>query len=165
MTKAMAKTQNPKQPKPKACSMGAKMGRPESYDPHLADEIIQKIQSEPKGLKQLCAENEHWPHPATIYGWTYNYPKFFDLYWKAKVNQAHLYVDESFDLTNEVRGDKDMSQWLSTAIGLRKWYAARLVPRLYGEKMKLENLEEQNAEKDKEIAALKDHLKKYEREY
>jgi hypothetical protein len=161
----MAKTQSRKPPKPRGCSMGAKMGRPECYDYSLAVEIAKALETQPKGLKQLCDENAHWPNPSTIYSWTHTYPEFSKLYWEAKVNQAHVYVDEAFQLADEERGNKDSSAWLSTVIGLRKWYAARLVPRLYGDKQKIEDLEEKGAEKDKEIAILKEHLKKYEREY
>jgi hypothetical protein len=162
----MAKTQSRKPPKPKACSMGPrKMGRPESYDPELADEIIQAIETRPKGLNYLCEINPHWPDVTTIYSWIHHKEEFSQRYWRAKVNQAHLYVDESFNLVDEVRGDKDMSQWLSTAIGLRKWYAARLVPRLYGEKIRMDNLEDQNAKLLAENAALKEHADKYKRDY
>ncbi len=162
----MAKTQNRKPPKSKACSMGPKkMGRPESWDPELADEILLALETQPKGLTQLCKVNPHWPDVTTIYTWIHHQDEFSQRYWRAKVNQAHLYVDESFQLADEERGNKDNSAWLSTAIGLRKWYAARLIPRLYGEKQRMDNLEEQNAKLLAENSALREHADKYQRDY
>lgn len=161
----MEKTQNRKQPKPKACPMGAKTGRPSSWDPNLADEIVKTIEREPKGLNQLCAENEHWPNPSTIYGWTYDHDDFSKKYWCAKVNQATIYVDDLQNIMHEVKENPSLTGWGKLTLQHRHWYAARLVPKIFGDRQKLENLEELNIEKDREIAILKEHLKKYEREY
>ena len=162
----MAKTQNRKPPKAKACSMGLKkMGRPESFDPDLAAEIIKTIETSSKGLKKLCSENEHWPAPSTIYGWIYDYKDFSDLYWKAKVNQAHIYVDDLENIIDRVEENPALVGWGKLTLQHRHWYAARLVPRLYGDKQKLDDLEGQNAKLLAENAALREHADKYQRDY
>lgn len=121
-------------------------GQPTSYTPELAAEICETIATQGKGLKQLCREHPHWPHPDTIYEWLGKHQYFSDLYIKAKARQVSVLADQIIDIaddsaqdiTTNKNGDEVCNtEFVNRArlrIDTRKWIAAKLAPRIYGEK-------------------------------
>lgn len=128
-----------------------KGGRPTDYSIELAEEICDTIASSSKGIKKLCRENEHWPSYMTIYRWLRKHKEFCDLYTQAKRDQIQVYVDEIIEISDEsshddlVNKNGDVycnSEWINRSrlrVDTRKWLAAKLVPRLYGEKIQNEH--------------------------
>jgi hypothetical protein len=130
-------------------------GRPSDYTDELANEICKAIATSSKGLKNLCAENPHWPHRDTILEWRFKNKAFSDLYMQAKVNQVEALVDECLDIADDTDNDTITkttksgeeyeacnSEWLNRSrlrIDTRKWLAAKLAPKLYGERQKSEH--------------------------
>lgn len=120
-------------------------GRPTDYTPELAQEICDTIASCSKGIKRLCAQHSHWPSHETIYRWLRKYDSFSDLYARAKKDQVRALVEEILEISDDssqdtrenANGDEVCnSEWVARSrlrVDSRKWIAAKLVPRLYGD--------------------------------
>lgn len=127
-----------------------KIGRPTDYTQELGEEICEAIANDSKGLRRLCKEHEHWPAREVIYRWKRKYPEFSHQYVKAKEHQIEALVDEILDIADDTSHDTIIkvdddgneravcnSEWINRSrlrIDTRKWLAAKLCPRLYGEK-------------------------------
>lgn len=123
-----------------------KVGRPTNYTLNLAEEICETIASSSKGLKKLCKERVHWPEQSNIYIWLKKYPEFQRLYAQAKEFQIEAIVDDILDIADDISRDKCENEdgkitydheHINRArlrIDTRKWLAAKLCPRLYGDK-------------------------------
>lgn len=122
-------------------------GRPTIYTLKLAKDICYKIATTNKGIRQLAKENEDWPHPSTIFKWRLESKEFSDLYIKAKQNQVEVLVDEILEIADDSSNDQiendngkivANNEYINRSrlrIDTRKWLAAKLSPRLYGEKV------------------------------
>lgn len=127
------------------------MARPTGYTKELASEICEAIATSDTGLKQLCEKNPHWPSRKCIHEWRIKYPEFSDSYAQAKQRQIETIVDACFDIADHglndtyldangnVKVDTDIVQRSRLRIDFRKWVAAKLLPKLYGEKPKNED--------------------------
>lgn len=130
-------------------------GRPTDYTPELAEEICDAIASDSKGLCRLCKENDHWPARKNIYQWFKKYPDFRNKYMQAKEHQIEAIVDEVLEIADDtshdtiIKTDNDghekevcNSEWINRSrlrIDTRKWLAAKLAPKLYGDKQTTEH--------------------------
>ncbi|HEU5366666.1 MAG TPA: hypothetical protein VFU62_14105 [Hanamia sp.] len=140
------------------------MGRPSSYTQELANEICETIQCTSKGIKRLCKEHEHWPSHNTIYRWLSTYSEFNDRYARAKRQQIEVLVDEILSIAEDSSNDYMMNedgklvvnhehiQRSRLRIDTIKWLAAKLCPRIYGDRIQVDNT---NDEAAKEIARVK----------
>jgi len=111
-------------------------------------------------LKKPCARYPHWPSYNTIYTWLANNNDFRDQYARAKKLQVEVLIDEILEIADDTQHDTIISEngkkianneWINHArlkIDTRKWLAAKLVPRLYGDKIQNEHtgLDNQNIE-------------------
>jgi len=126
------------------------LGRPVEFTDDIADEICWRLtHGEP--LVQIC-KDDHLPHVATIYRWVARFPDFRDMYTRAREDQADTNADEILQIADEhppEYTDKDgrttldatYINWQRSRIEARKWTAAKLKPRKYGERMALEGVE------------------------
>lgn len=124
-----------------------KPGRPTKYTPELAKEICEKIATRGAALKTICKENPHFPHLDTIYEWMKKYPSFSEDYVKAKKQQITALVEEILEISDDSSNDTKQckngeiacnSEWIARSrlrVDTRKWIAAKLVPKLYGDNM------------------------------
>ena len=120
-------------------------GRPTDYTPELAKEICDMVASCSTGIKKLCATQDNWPAHETIYRWLRQYKEFSDLYARAKKDQVRALVEEILEISDDSsQDDKENSngtvvcnsEWVARSrlrVDTRKWIAAKLVPRLYGD--------------------------------
>lgn len=116
-----------------------KNGRPTKYTQELADEILLEIETTPRGLDEICRSNSHFPPPSTIYRWMDAQAGFRERYIESKKRQAQTYVDRvTTDLYKEYDQPHQVSQ-LKIQADFIKWYAGRLVPKLYGDKAAVED--------------------------
>lgn len=154
----------------------AKRGRPKEYTPELAQEICDTIASSSKGTKRLCKERSYWPCQDTLFTWLKQYPEFSEQYKRAKLCQVELLVDELVDIADDTSQDMTIDETGKMSynaervarsklrIDTRKWIAARLVPRVYGN-----NGDESytsNLVISEELKQLRENLeKKYQKEY
>ena len=138
--------------------------RPVEFTEDIADEICWRItHGEP--LVRICAD-QHLPHVATIYRWLIRFPLFCDMYTRAREEQADTNADEILAIADEMppeyTDDKGRTSldhtyiaWQKQRIEARKWTAAKLKPRKYGERVALEGVEDGAAIKTEDANANK----------
>jgi hypothetical protein len=126
-------------------------GRPSSYTPEKAAAICGRLAAgEP--LVRICRD-ESLPDVVTVYRWIAAYEDFRNMYARAREDQADTLADEIADIADEnpravpvygregelveIKIDTAFEAWRKTRIDARKWSAAKLKPRKYGEKLEL----------------------------
>ena len=162
-TKPRGKVSAPAE-KPVAPQIPRPAHRPVEYTEDIADEICWRItHGEP--LVRICAD-EHLPHVATIYRWLIRFPLFCDMYTRAREEQADTNADEILAIADEMppeytdeKGrttiDHSYLAWQKQRIEARKWTAAKLKPRKYGDRVALEGVEDGAAIKTEDTNANK----------
>lgn len=124
------------------------MGRPSLYSPELGQRIADEMVGG-KSLRAICRED--WtPTVQTVCNWIARGKEhpFFEQYEHAREARAELLADEIVELadtpkegvriresekgTEVVRGD--MIERAKLQVDARKWVAARLLPKRYGER-------------------------------
>ncbi len=122
-----------------------KGGRPSSYTDDLGKLICERVATNPVGIETLCKLYPDLPSQFTIKAWRKTYPQFSAWYLDAKAFQAQINVEDIDDLIpselryyvddkgNE-RIDAPSASLLIAKINNRKWMAARLAPKIYGDK-------------------------------
>jgi hypothetical protein len=140
------------------------MGRPVEYTDDIADEICWRIaHGEP--LVRIC-QDDHLPHCATIYRWLIRFPEFCEMYTRAREDQADTNADEILAIADEMppeytdeKGrttlDPTYINWQRSRIDARKWTAAKLKPRKYGDRVAVEGVEGGAAIKTEETSSSK----------
>lgn len=118
-------------------------GRKTEYDPAIAAEICTRI-SCGESLRQICME-DRMPVHSTVYLWLLQNKQFSDNYAKAREEQADTLADEIQAIADEppaeIVDDKGVSRtdsgwvtWQKNRIDARKWVAAKLKPKKYGDR-------------------------------
>jgi hypothetical protein len=132
------------------------MGRPTLFTPELADLICERVATTTFGLARLCELHEDLPHKSTVNLWRFQYPDFSAQYARAKLFQADLLAEEMLDIADDGTND-----WMETfgddgesigwkingehvqrsrlRIDTRKFLAAKLLPKQYGDKVEEKN--------------------------
>lgn len=105
-------------------------GRPSSFTPALAEEICARVIESDYGLEQICEAGD-LPSARTVFRWLAAHDGFRQQYARAKEAQGHVQAD---------RGLRDAIQATDAALGrlkfdARKWAAAKLAPKQYGDKL------------------------------
>ena len=124
----------------------AKIGRPSSYTKDRAAEICARL-VEGESLKSICRD-PLMPDIKTVYLWMAQNETFLHQYAKAKEDQADTMQEEILDIADtkpaEIMDDKGNSRidaahvnWMRLRIDSRKWVAAKLKPKKYGERTTL----------------------------
>ncbi|MEF0939621.1 terminase small subunit protein [Rhizobium sp. BR 362] len=124
-------------------------GRPSDFTQAIADAICEQL-SEGKSLRTICGD-EDMPAKATVFRWLAAHDTFRDQYARAREAQADALFDEILDIANTpVTGEKtkidadgkviemtkaDMIEHRRLQIDARKWVAAKLRPKVYGDKL------------------------------
>ncbi len=151
-------------------------GRPAiPYTTEEGIRICEIIATTPKGLEHICRDNPDIPKTDTLYTWMHINKEFSDMYLVAKQRQVAAHMEHTYHLSDQLH--EEIKQGIMPAeaiassklcIELRKWHAARLAPRLYGDKVFQENtnVEGENLRKTvDELQAEIDRLKKFEKDY
>ena len=110
-------------------------GRPTLYTPELADDICAHL-SRGISLNRICQLHEMPGHTA-VWQWLERYPEFAAKYARAREVQAEYYADEMVDISDTA--DKENAQAIRVRVDTRKWIAAKLRPKKYGELVKHEH--------------------------
>lgn len=133
------------------------MGRPSTYTPEVADAICERL-AEGESLRAICRDDA-MPAMSSVFKWLTLHPEFAEQYTHAREEQAETLADEIVEIADEqatmVRADKHASRdddgegntevvFDATAVArnrlrvdARKWVAAKLKPKKYGEKIDL----------------------------
>lgn len=126
------------------------MARPSNFTQKVADTICERLIGG-ESLRSIC-ESEDMPGKSTVCRWLATNDKFRDQYARAREMQADILADETLDIADDGRNDwmekfgKDGEaigwQVNGEAIGrsklrvdARRWYAGKLAPKKYGEKI------------------------------
>jgi len=108
------------------------VGRPTDYTPEIAALICERVaQGEP--LNAIYSE-PNMPKRATVYGWIRKYPEFAAMYARAQEDRADYFADEIVAVADDSRLAPDDRR---VRVDARKWVAAKLRPRRYGERVEL----------------------------
>ena len=124
------------------------LGRPSGYTEALADEICERL-VRGESLTQITKDS-HMPNVATVYRWLNKYEDFCNMYTRAREDQADTLADQIVAIADEhpdtvtildkdggvleVKVDSALIAWQKNRIEARKWTAAKLKPRKYGER-------------------------------
>ena len=120
-------------------------GRPSIYSEELTDEICGRI-ANGQSLNSIC-KLDGMPAVSGVYRWMREYPAFLDKYTRAREDQADTLADEILDIADEKiddfiideegnkRPNPDTVQRSKLRVEARKWIAAKLKPKKYGEKI------------------------------
>lgn len=125
-------------------------GRPSLYTPELGKLICERIATNPVGWSTLETLYTDMPTAFTIRAWRLSIPQFSTMYLEAKQFQAQLLVEEIDELIpntiqyyvddkGQERIDAPSASLVIAKINNRKWMAARLAPKIYGDKMHTEH--------------------------
>lgn len=130
-----------------------KIGRPSEFSQEIATLICERI-ANGESLVSIC-EDEAMPGRSTVFRWLAHVDNEFfrDMYARAREAQADAIFDEILDIANTPQvGSKtkttgenvvetttgDMIEHRRLQIETRKWMAAKLRPRKYGDKQQVE---------------------------
>lgn len=125
-------------------------GRPTSYSDEKADIICERL-ALGESLKGIC-ETDGLPCQATVFNWIATRPDFLEKYRRAREAQADAFFDDLLTIADDGRNDwmkrlgKDGQSlgWVENGEALRrsalriearKWMAAKIAPKKYGEKV------------------------------
>ena len=124
-----------------------KMGRPSRYTEETAHEICVRL-GLGESLRRICL-SDHMPSLATVMNWLTTKPDFLEQYTRAREIQAETQFDELTDIVDqppelsyvtdkngelvEVKFDSTYVAWMKLRVDTRKWTAARMAPKKYGE--------------------------------
>lgn len=130
-------------------------GRPSTFSPELAGEICGRLAGG-ESLNKICKENG-MPSMVTVYQWIATNKEFANNYMRAREDQADTLADEIKDISdNMLLGKKtkistndkgevteeivtaDMVDRAKLQVEARKWIAAKLKPKKYGDKVQTE---------------------------
>lgn len=122
------------------------------YTDAIARRICHQLMMQ-KSLREICKQPD-MPNMSTVIRWLSNpaMTEFREQYYYARRVAAELFVDEIFEIADDgsndwkPRYDKDGNlidhvpdneaiQRSRVRIDARKWYASKLVPRIYGDKV------------------------------
>lgn len=127
------------------------MTRPIGFNQHKADLICERLASG-LSLRAIC-RHKAMPSKSTVFKWLGENATFADQYARAREAQADLYVDEMVSIADTPKvGQKtkrtadgkvettsfDMTEHRRLQIETRKWVAARMRPKKYGDKLDVE---------------------------
>lgn len=131
----------------------AARGRPSKYTPELGERICEEMIAG-RSLRSIC--NEDWcPSISNVCGWLARNEEFRKQYAQARESQAEILADEIVELADTCREgvrtkvtDKgietitgDMVERSKLQVDARKWVAARLLPKKYGDSVKLGDMQ------------------------
>lgn len=124
------------------------MGRPSKFTQAIADTICQRL-AEGESLRTIC-ETNGIPHAATVLRWLGEEDKaaFREQYMRAREAQADLYAEEIIQIADDGSNDTyitdngpavnhDVIARSRLRVDARKWYASKLAPKKYGDKVDL----------------------------
>jgi hypothetical protein len=125
------------------------MGRPSSFSQETADAICQRI-SDGETLIAIC-KAEDMPGKSTVCRWLDENAAFQDQYARARTVQADHFAEEIVAIADEepivrVNGEeKDVSldggfvARQRLRVDARKWFASKVAPKKYGDKIDVEH--------------------------
>lgn len=120
-------------------------GRPSDFTPEIANEICERL-AKGESLRRICEDDEggFLPSARTVHRWLASEEDwalaFRQQYAHARERQADFYAEEVIDIADCTDGPSGVQrdpQRDRLRIDARKWYAGKLAPKKYGDKVAL----------------------------
>lgn len=124
-----------------------------SYTPEIAAKICERLAAG-ESLRKICLSDD-MPCQATVFVWLAKHPDFVEQYAPAREAQAHNLAAEIIDIADDSSHDtvtrtrEDGSEYEAVdqdhinrsrlRVDARKWYASKLAPKFYGDKITQEH--------------------------
>ena len=120
-------------------------GRPSSYTVEIGERVCNELM-EGKTLTAICSADD-MPHSAAVFRWLQKDDVFRNKYAHAREVQADTLADQILDIADDGKSDKyfdedgtervdhDVVARSRLRVDARKWYASKLAPKKYGEKV------------------------------
>lgn len=124
------------------------VGRPSAFSQAQADLICEEI-ANGRSLRSICADPS-MPSKAAVFRWLAAHETFRDQYARAREAQADALADEILDIADDGKGDTYVDEdghertdheviaRSRLRVDARKWVAAKLKPRVYGDRIATE---------------------------
>lgn len=121
------------------------MARPSDYTPELAALICSRM-AEGESVRAICRD-DLMPAASSVFLWLSKHKEFSELYARAAESRAHALAEEALEIADDgrndtyddgegnTRTDQDVIARSRLRVDTRKWFAARLNPRKYGDKV------------------------------
>ena len=110
-----------------------KTGRPTSFTDVMAQSICKQV-ANGLCLKDICEQTD-MPSRQTVYNWLNAHTTFLDMYARAREERADLIADEILAIADT----EDDPNKARVRIDARKWWAAKVNPKKYGDRVQTEN--------------------------
>ena len=110
-----------------------KTGRPSKYSDELAEKICELIASG-MSLRAVCSQDS-MPSAVTVCKWLSENEEFSKQYARAREEQAVSFADEIISIADSVEPDSAAVAKAKLQIDSRKWLAAKMAPKKYGDKV------------------------------
>lgn len=133
-------------------------GRPSDYTIEKGDLICERIATHDCGLPRLCKMYNDMPDEKTVQRWRYQFPEFRLKYAQAKMSQADLLAEQCLQISDDSTPENVGVDRLR--VDARKWLASKLLPKQYGDKLLLEQKNEENEQLKEELKVLRGKLDK-----
>lgn len=114
------------------------------FDIELANALCAEIETAQVGMRRICAR-PGMPTIGRVKRWLREWPEFQAKYARAKQEQAEMMAEDILDIADDGRNDTfetadgntitdtDVIQRSKLRVDARKWLAAKLLPKKYGE--------------------------------
>lgn len=112
------------------------VGRPTKYSKEKVDEICDLI-ARGMSLRAVCTSAD-MPSVSMVFRWMEQNPEFREQYAHAREEQADGFADEIIEIADKVPADSAEVAKAKLQIDARKWKAAKLAPKKYGDKLELD---------------------------
>ena len=124
------------------------MGRSSEFTQEIADKVCESI-ADGISLRKICL-NDDMPTKTTVFRWLIANKDFSDQYARAREAQADTMADDILDISDDgkndtyedgdgnVRTDTDVIARSRLRVDARKWLAAKMAPKKYGDKIQQE---------------------------
>lgn len=89
-----------------------------------------------QSMAQICRRKD-MPAESTVYKWLAEGGAFSERYARAREQQADLYADEIIEIADACEPEAAAVAKAKARIDARKWLAARLAPKKYGDRVGL----------------------------
>lgn len=141
-------------------------GRPTIFTQELANRICHLIYTHSWGIKRLCEFYEDIPDRTTIREWRVHNKEFSAQYVLAKTTQIDFLAEDIIDISDCCAADPGSVAKARLMSDNRKWYVSKLAPKIYGDKLQIDQKEDENNDLRDQIKELRKELnKKNRRDY
>lgn len=124
--------------------MAKKVGRPEIWNPKLADQVCEQI-ALGKSLRTLCKDPD-MPGITTIFKWLRERAEFAEQYARATKERSEAFAEDILEdaeniqtviVGGEDRSDNARVNAVKIKIDTKKWLMSKIQPKKYGDKLDL----------------------------